>query len=410
MNKIHNSTILDTNTEFIRQREINRLLINGKKYRHTLYNIREIGKGILTKSEFENKHKKPRHQFCGFATHERHVKIVKANKGKFMYKGGASCSAIWRCPICSMKILKGRAKELYSLTSAHLKHCKKNELGFLTLTVKHSRKDALKDTLEKLLQSWVKVQNQRFFTTIKKDGHFLGQIKALEITHTKANGWHPHLHIILFWQDLNEHQIRENQQQILNSWCRYTKGSIDAQNEKIVYNTDVSEYVTKWDSIQELTNDFSKNANGMKPFQLLNNIYENKMLYDYKSLNVSNKRCKAMFAEYIEATKGKHRIGISRVLNALYKVESKTDEQLTQEIEVEDIVLSFQREVWAIINKNHLQPHLIDICYENDQSNNPKTDSVSDILKLLNEFDFFDTINVTTNEFNHVLIKKIPAH
>ena len=108
-----------------------------------------------------------------------------------------------------------------------------------------------------------------------------------------------------------------------------------------------------------------------------------------------------MFREYIEATKGKHRIGISRVLNQLYKVESKTDEELTNEIDIEDILLSFEREVWRIINLNDLQPFLIDIASETN-----KKDAQNDILELLNEFDSFETIEVLTDQFKHPLIKK----
>ena len=392
---------LDTNTELVRHPNDLSKRNLASKYRHTLYNTREIGKTILTKKELECVEKKPRHTFCGFATHDRHVKLVKANLGKFMYKGAASCSSIWRCPSCSMKILKGRAKELYSITSAHLKENQNNEMGFLTLTLKHTRKDALKDTLDRLLNSWRKLQNHRFFSSIKKQGFYIGQIKALEITHTEKNGWHPHLHIILFWKDISTNDIEIYQNQILSNWVNYTKGSLKAQDQKIVYNKDVAEYVTKWDSIQELTNDFAKNVSGVKPFQLLNYIYDSKLLYSYKTLKSSNNRCKAMFREYIEATKGKHRIGISRVLNQLYKVESKTDEELTNEIDIEDILLSFEREVWRIINLNDLQPFLIDIASETN-----KKDAQNDILELLNEFDSFETIEVLTDQFKHPLIKK----
>jgi hypothetical protein len=406
-----NISFLDTNTELVRQTKKNVSLEASSKFRHSLYNTREIGKTILTKNEFENLDKKPRHSFCGFATHERHVKIVKANSDKYMYNGVASCAAIWRCPICSMKILKGRAKELYSITSQHLKASDKNQIGFLTLTIRHNKKDSLKTSLNKLVSSWRKLQNQRFFSDIKKGSCYLGQIKALEITHTKNNGWHPHFHILLFWENLSAEQINQNQNLILKSWVKLTKGSLDAQDQKIVFNNDILDYVTKWDSIQELTNDFKKSSSGVKPFQLLSYIYDNKLLYEYKNLKSSNKRCKAMFSEYIEATKGRHRIGISRNLNTLYKIEIKTDEQLTNEINIEDIILSFERQVWQTINLNDLQPYLIDIVYQEankvEQKTNCKIRSTELILQLLNEFDQFTEIEVNTNNIKHSLIKKV---
>jgi hypothetical protein len=312
-----------------------------------------------------------------------------------------------------MKILKGRSKELYSITSKHLKADTDNNIGFLTLTIKHKKSDKLKYNLDALNENWRKLQNQRFFRNIKKEGLYLGQIKALEITHTKNNGWHPHLHVLLLWQGLSPLQIRKNQDLIIRSWVRSTGGSIDAQDEKIVYNKDISEYITKWDSIQELTNDFSKSANGVKPFQLLNLIYEKKLLYDSKNILISNNKCKAMFSEYVEATKGKHRIGISRNLNLLYKVEIKTDEEIINEISVEDIIVSFEREVWRIININHLQPHLLDIVHEQIEENDTKVYQINHkeriqglILNFLNEFDSFGFIEQKTDNFNHILIQK----
>jgi hypothetical protein len=397
---------LDTNTELVRPFKNNEDFERSKKYRHTLYHARETAKKIFTKTELENKDKKTRISFCGFATHNKYVQLVTANKGKFMYKGAASCAAIWRCPVCSMKILKGRAKELYSITSSHLETSETNEMGFLTLTVKHSRTDGLNETLDFLNDSWRKLQNHKFFRNLKKS-NYLGQIKALEITHTFSNGWHPHLHIILFWEGLTPEEVRENQKVILDKWVFYTKGSLKAQDEKIVYNQDVSEYVTKWDSIQELTNDFSKNPNGIKPFQLLNYIYDEKLLYDYKCLKSSLKRCKAMFSEYVEATRGKHRIGISRNLNKLYKVESKTDAELTSEIDIEDILLSFEREIWSLINLNDLQPHILDIAHETALKNpqDLKRAVTNNIITLLNDFEYVTFKKIITGERQNYLIK-----
>ena len=396
--KFRQTVFLDTNTELVRPFINKAKVLRAKKYRHSLYFARETAKMILTNKELEKNAKKSRISFCGFATHSKNVKLVKANKGKFMFNGSTSCNAIWRCPVCSLKILKGRAKELYSITSQHLKESPTNEMGFLTLTVKHTRKDNLKDTLAFLNDSWRSLQNQKFFRNMKKEGNYLGQIKALEITHTKLNGWHPHLHIILFWQNLTSEQVLQNQHIILNRWVDWTNGKAQAQNSKIVYNTDISEYVTKWDSIQELTNDFSKKSEGIKPFQLLNLIHENQTIYDYKCLKSSLNRCKAMYREYVEATRGKHRIGISRNLNALYKVESKTDQELVNEIDIEDIIMSFEREIWALINLNDLQPHILDIATEKNSlfisGDMPlfKQKCTTEILNLLNEF---QQVNVT---------------
>jgi hypothetical protein len=95
MLNITNNSSLDTNTELVRHFSKDAVKTMSSNFRHTLYGIRQIGKQILTNEEKNSQNKNARHAFCGFATHGRHVKIVKANKGKIMYNGVAFGDALF---------------------------------------------------------------------------------------------------------------------------------------------------------------------------------------------------------------------------------------------------------------------------------------------------------------------------
>jgi len=384
---------LDTNRELVRPEHKKQYQKTLKiNFRILIYQMRKMAKNNYTLHESlkrEVSNKIPAISYCGSPT-TRNVKIVKANGGKIMYKGLASCSMIWRCPICSFKILKGRAKEIYGITSRHLRTKKTN--GFVTITIKHNRKDSLESTLNKVTNSYRKFQNLKFFRKLKKSGIYLGQIKSLELTHTYKNGWHPHLHIIYFWNTKDKNEVEIIQNQIINQWSNYIKGSIKAQNQSIVSTEkQITEYVTKWDIIQELTNDFAKKSHGFKPMQLLAMQVTKELLYNHTNQKKSDNHIKALWLEYIEATKGKHRIHISRNLNKIYKVEKKTDEQLTKEINIEDLIISFCQHTWKIITQNELEPHLINICYEHKEK---KQKQQKEVYKLLQQFEYIKN-NIT---------------
>lgn len=393
---------LDTNRKSVRpfvQKTVTKII--KKQFRQHLYKMLQTAKILLTTEELDKiKRTKNNHsqiQYCGYATVQRNPQIVKANGGKFMYKGVASCSCIWRCPICSFKILKARAKMVYKIMSSH--HRTKQKMGFVTLTTRHNHKQSLEEVQEQIFTKYRKFQNQKYFRNLKKSGVYLGQINSREHTHTYRNGWHPHLHIIFFYTSKSNEEVEEIQKELIQRWADYSgtkekPNKVKAQNQKVVYSIEeIKDYVTKWDAVQELTNDFAKSSKGVKPFELLTKIVKKELLHKYTSQEQSDNKCKSLWIEYIEATKGKRRIMTSPILNKLYNVEEKTDEELNSKMDIEDIIISFNNQTWKVITKNDLQPHLIDICY---QFKEDKPKQKLEIFNLLCEFDFFRKI--TTNE------------
>ena len=135
---------------------------------------------------------------------------------------------------------------------------------------------------------------------------------------------------------------------------------------------EISEYITKWDSIQELTNTQNKKGKGITPFQILTKITNKELHHDYTDLEKSQKKLKSLWLEYVEATKGNRRITISPKLNELYKVQTKTDEQLLDEKYEGNEIIAFTRQTGILIFEQNIQAYLINICYENESHNMQK--------------------------------------
>lgn len=353
---------LDTITESVRQnsekKSLSPLSLGSR------VNNQEIKKvGQTLKTDYEIKHNKnTRHTYCGYITKAEYIKIIKNEQSNYHFNGFATCKMVWRCPSCSYKLLKARAKEIYQLASAHQNT--KHQLGFVTLTVKHKKFDKLKTNNDRIIELFRKFQNHTYFQQLKKN-QLLGQIKAFEHTYTEKNGWHPHLHIIFFWKTKSENEVNELQKEIIKKWAKYTGGSINAQNQKPVYSLgEISDYVTKWDSVQELTNTQNKEGKGITPFQMLGKITNKELLFKEIDLKKSTQKLKSLWLEYVEATKGNRRITISPKLNELYKIQSETDEQILDKKHEGKEIIAFTRQTGILIFEQNIQAYLINICYE----------------------------------------------
>lgn len=356
---------LDTITETVvhnsKQKDSSALILQSRIQNQQ---IKKVGQSLKTNYEIQH-NKNTRHTYCGYISKAEYIKIIENNSNKkYHYNGFTSCKMIWRCPTCSYKILKARAKEIYKLTSSHLNT--KNQCGFVTLTIRHKKYDKLKTNNDKIIQSFRNFQNSRYFKSLKTN-KLIGQIKAFEHTYTQKNGWHPHLHIIFFWNTKSESEVNQIQKELIQKWANYTKGSINAQNQKPIYSLgEIANYITKWDSIEELTNTQNKSSKGIAPFQFLKMLNNNELLFDYTNQQKSNQKLKSLWLEYIEATKGNRRITISKKLNELYKIQSKTDEQILDQKHEGKTIIAFSRQIGVLIFEQNIQAYLINICYEND--------------------------------------------
>lgn len=150
-----------------------------------------------------------------------HAALVVGNAGAG-YEGLQLCSSLWACPCCSARIRQGRAVEIERIGLAHLNAGR--GLYFLTLTMPHDVTDGLADLLDTVMKAWQRVQQRKGYRELRKQ-YGLEFIRATEITYTGAldngNGWHPHLHLLLFTETHLSDDQREDLLGKVTAWWEH---------------------------------------------------------------------------------------------------------------------------------------------------------------------------------------------
>lgn len=138
----------------------------------------------------------PRVTACGRAciAKDGHVAVVALPDGRVVLQGLAHCTSVWECPGCQMSVLQGRAAILKDACQRH----GQTRIGMMTLTVRHGYGDDLKAMRVALAAAFRRVSRHRVYRDWVREAGVVGRIRAIEVTHG-PNGWHPHLHILFFF-------------------------------------------------------------------------------------------------------------------------------------------------------------------------------------------------------------------
>lgn len=151
---------------------------------------------------------------------ETGVVFARSAEGVAIALGLMKCGRIWLCPVCSAKIRNGRAEEI---TKAVVAWTKSGGRAYLvTFTARHSAAHRLADLMNAIqgtrsdAEAGIKRRPgayQRLITgaawvgdkrrKANKEGMsgrigYIGMIRATEVTVGQENGWHPHIHAIVF--------------------------------------------------------------------------------------------------------------------------------------------------------------------------------------------------------------------
>ena len=265
--------------------------------------------------------------------------VMKTDTHAF-YKGLNHCKSIWACPVCSEKILKKRQKEIdQALGKAYSSGMK---VAMVTFTVWHSlgmSLDSLAKTFKKAVKRFNKDRQQR--NRFAKIGlHW--KIEGFEVTVGYQNGWHFHLHTLWIVDEQTFQMIGELEEEFQKHWLHVYKqsgGKVPKDREEIflqrgfvvsrnsdgsVFECHSGKYICGWGSDNELTGLSTKKCkNGNRtPFELLS--------------DEMTEQDEKLWIEYCLATKGKRRIIFSRGLKEWAGIETKTDDTLLEETELEE--------------------------------------------------------------------------
>lgn len=251
-----------------------------------------------------------------------------------------ACGSVWTCSPCAAKISEQRRSELKQGIARHRKNG--GQVYLLTLTNLHHFGDNLVDLMagqkKALKYLWSDRKPKEHFAELGKIGH----ITANEVTHGK-NGWHPHMHILLFFDAAVD--IKELQMFIAKYWQHCCKKA-NLKKPSLDHGCDITDgsfadrYVSKWGIEEEMTKGHIKKGRegGNTPFDLL---------------RLSESGCEEsgrLFQKYSAAYKGKRQLSWSKGLKALLLVDEVSDKELAEKDDDESIEeQELAMEIWRLV-------------------------------------------------------------
>lgn len=307
---------------------------------------------------------------CGQRPTGQAVTIHQAETGHH-FGGLETCGSIWVCPVCAAKISEGRKEEIEHVMADH--RAAGGTAYMATLTIPHMTMQTCKELKEVVSNVWRTIKMGAPWYRAKDKYGYLGDIRALEITHG-ANGWHPHIHVLIFFHPgVAPHQTEGFSRWLFDRWARGVEecgyGACSTNAFKFDLATDdngAADYVVKWGAAMELTKANTKiSKTGRSPWQIL---------ADCKS---PKGRDAALFREYAKALLGARQITWAGDIRYAYRPrEEKTDAELAETpASAQTHVATVEKPVWDLVAKRHLTAPILIAA---DKGGLP---SVADLLK-----------------------------
>lgn len=292
------------------------------------------------------------------------------------YKNLRTCDSVWDCPVCAAKVTEQRRIELMNAIARAYKDGLVPVL--VTLTLRHDQGDALRDLLDALKAGYRKFTSGRAYQTIKEEFGIVGGVSSTEVTNghgrAKNNGWHPHLHVLMFTHRIGKGDLWRLEILLKERWTHVLNQlGYDASWEHGLTvkegDEEIARYVAKWGHEpkdarwtveRELTKAPVKQAShdGVTPFGLLE-LFE-----------AGDAKAGELFKEYSSVFHGRAQLVWSRGLRALLGIgEEKTDEELNAvEDEQAELLTSVTRYTWYRLTQlaNDVRGELLTIAAAGD--------------------------------------------
>ena len=280
------------------------------------------------------------------------------------FSGLATCGSVWSCPVCANKIAARRSEEIAAAIRKW--EAMGGRVAMVTLTMRHQRGQRLTDLWDCLSASWGAVirgtwveDQEKYGTPIfrrilsgKNKGEIvtenrIGWLRAAEATHPVVNGWHVHLHTLLFLKGdpdldgLSKAMFQRWRTRLVGLGMTApiaSKGGLDARWIDAGDDSAVSEYLSKatYDGALragfELARGGQKKAGGATPFEMLANVCENLDNADDGVLQLRAECDLARWWEWEEASKFRRQMTWSRGFRDFLRLEDEaTDEEIAAE-------------------------------------------------------------------------------
>lgn len=377
------------------------------------YALQRTAQGLLWKKGVEWREQ---HRTCWCHRHMKResetVSVFRNVDGSGASLAGLNvCGEIWTCPVCAAKIAEERRKDLNAGMVAHVANG--GAAYLLTLTFPHEADHNLFVMLERFTKARQRLQNSRTWKRVMEEAGRIGAVASLEFTVSQENGWHPHLHLLVFADkgglgegdpvneqgDLDSPAIRELQKQWVNTLLKTGLGDGSKITHMMQHALNVrggekaAEYIAKfgrdekWGMTKEITGSYAKaGAVGQRdgqmhftPFQLL--VWAGQ----------GDGWAAAKFTEYAKAVAGKRALtwspGLKKAL--LGTEDERTDEEIAADDamrpEQEDVG-ELQRDQYQDIFRRNRLPDFMRYVAEHARGQQDLDDYVESIRQLPAEF------------------------
>ena len=298
---------------------------------------------------------------------------VKRNptNAKTRYGNLIRCKSVWDCAYCASAISEHRRGELQRATQQHWAN--DGMVLHNIYTLRHNSGDHLGELLTQLRQAMRRFRNGKFWVNLRDDLGIVGYVTALEVTHGD-NGWHPHLHELMFLRDLPAGERGELNDIFAARWARFVskqggQASLYAGFRMKVGRDVIADYVAKfghlpqrgaWGVDAELTKQVVKQAktdDGRTPMQLL---------YDYGD---GDAQAGILWQEYSRVFHGRNQLFWSKGLKAHFGIGDLDDGAVTDADESDSsyaVLTTLSSYQWRVIRDGNWQALVLKVARYGD--------------------------------------------
>jgi Replication protein len=298
------------------------------------------------------------------------VKVSVASGERSAGIGGLySCGSGWTCPVCSHTIAVQRAKELNEVLAHYV--AAGGTVALVTLTMRHNRSMALADSYAGVMRAWSKVTSGGAWQADRKALGLVGVVRATEITDSFANGWHPHIHAVLVFEDrVSAEMIDLVADSMFDRWSASLVSSgfpaplrdqhgLDVRHMRDMGKSPaesmeaLAKYVTKGLAFEATMGNATKVAKegSRSMMQLLEDaVLPSPLVTPHGEIEVeTDQSALARWWEYVKATKGKRQLEGLTKLRKKAGMATKEDQEILDDDQGGETVAVIPRSEWSKI-------------------------------------------------------------
>lgn len=266
------------------------------------------------------------------------------------FRGLVRCGSVWTCPVCALAICAERAEEVTQAVTEWGHH----RVGLATFTFRHTREHRLKVMQRGIADAYRRLTRGKPWERLREKYGIRHTLRKLEVTWGPKHGWHPHEHVLYFFdRKLSPDELAELERELVTRWIEMVKRELGDEYEPTTYaGVDVSpshqsDYIAKLGL--EMTSELTKEGKGKNcsPWQILANAvraYERgaddfQLWYD-------------LWREYAEAMHGRRQLEWSRGLKQAVGIGERSDQDVVNAEDgavVVELVGFYRRDVWYAI-------------------------------------------------------------